>query len=250
MALTDYKTALVTGASSGIGAAVVTDLAKRGITVHAVARRKERLDQLAKATGCRTHVVDLRDTDALYDTLGGIEADILINNAGLGRGFGPIYQVAREDIDTTIQTNVTSAIHVVRAVSAGMVARKRGHIVNIGSVAGLYPVMSSVYGASKGAIHLLHQNLRLDLRGTGIRTTEICPGRVHTEFFTTAFKEDPQKQQDMVSGFEILAPQDISDAILFALDTPWHMNVGLIEITPTEQAFGGFDITPRGSTES
>ena len=250
MALTDYKTALVTGASSGIGAAVVTDLAKRGITVHAVARRKERLDQLAEATGCLTHVVDLRDTDALYDTLGGIEADILVNNAGLGRGFGPIYQVAREDIDTTIQTNVTSAIHVVRAVSAGMVARKRGHIVNIGSVAGLYPVISSVYGASKGAIHLLHQNLRLDLRGTGIRTTEICPGRVHTEFFETAFEDDPKKQHDMVSGFEILAPQDIADAILFALDTPWHMNVGLIEITPTEQAFGGFDITPRGGTES
>ena len=245
MALEDYSSALVTGASSGIGAAVVSQLARRGLTVHAVARRQDRLDQLAEATGCQVHRVDLRNRQALYDTLGALDVDILVNNAGLGRGVGPIYEVDPDDIDTTIETNVQAAIHVLRAVTPGMVARKRGHIVNIGSVAGLYPFKSSVYGASKGAIHLLHQNLRLDLRGTGIKTTEICPGRVHTEFFKVAFDDSPEKQQDMVSGFELLTPDDVADAILFALDTPWHMNIGLIEIAPTEQAYGGIDVTRR-----
>ena len=245
MALEDYSSALVTGASSGIGAAVVARLARGGLTVHAVARRQDRLDQLAAATGCQIHRVDLRDRQSLYDTLGALDADILVNNAGLGRGFGHIYEVDPDDIDTTIGTNVQAALHVLRAVTPGMVARKRGHIVNIGSVAGLYPVNSAVYGASKGAIRLLHQNLRLDLRGTGIKTTEICPGRVHTEFFNVAYEESPEKQRDMVSGFELLTPDDIAEAILFALDTPWRMNVGLIEIVPTEQAYGGIDVTPR-----
>jgi NADP-dependent 3-hydroxy acid dehydrogenase YdfG len=242
MALDDYKTALVTGASSGIGAAVVTALSGRGLTVTAAARRADRLAALAQETGCTPLVLDLRDTKALYDALGGLEVDILVNNAGLGRGFEALFEVRPEDIDTTLGTNVVAAVHVVRAVAAGMVKRQRGHIVNIGSIAGLYPIKSSLYGASKGAVHLLSQNLRVELQGSGVRVTEICPGRVETEFFQVAVGEEEAKQH--YAGFEILQPQDVADAILYALDTPWRVNVGTIELTPTEQYAGGVTIVP------
>jgi NADP-dependent 3-hydroxy acid dehydrogenase YdfG len=242
MALDDYGTALVTGASSGIGAAVVTALSARGLTVIAAARRKERLQALAGETGCTPLVVDLRDTKALYDALGELEVDILVNNAGLGRGFEALFEVAPEDIDTTLGTNVLAAVHVVRAVAPGMVTRKRGHIVNIGSVAGLYPIKSSIYGASKGAIHLLSQNLRVELQGSGVRVTEICPGRVETEFFQVAVGEAEAKK--VYSGFEIMQPQDIAEAIVYALDTPWRVNVSTIEMTATEQYVGGVNIVP------
>ena len=242
MALEDYKTALVTGASSGIGAAVVTALRARGLTVTAVARREARLEALARETGCTPLVLDLRDTEALYDALGGLEVDILVNNAGLGRGFEALFEVRPEDIDTTLGTNVVAALHVVRAVAAGMVARQRGHIVNIGSIAGLYPIKSSLYGASKGAIHLLSQNLRVEFQGSGVRVTEICPGRVETEFFQVAVGEEAAKKA--YEGFEVLVPDDVADAILYALDAPWRVNIGCIELTPTEQYVGGVTIAP------
>lgn len=244
MALTDYSTALVTGASSGIGAAVVKALTARDLQVHAVARRKERLDSLATATGCTTHVLDLCDTGALYDVLGGIEADILVNNAGLGRGFEGLVHVGRQDIDRTFDINVTAATHVLRAVVPGMVARRRGHVVNISSVAGLYPIKSSIYGASKGAVHLLSQNLRIELQGSGVRMTEICPGRVRTEFFDVAIDDPAEREKIKETGVNELHAEDIAHAIVFALDTPWRVNMGLIEITPTEQSFGGMQVVP------
>ena len=242
MALEDYKTALVTGASSGIGAAVVRALGARGLTVHAAARRGERLEALAEETGCVPVVLDLRDTGSLYQALGAIEVDVLINNAGLGRGFEALFTVRPEDISATLETNVLAAVHVVRATLPGMVERKRGHIVNIGSIAGLYPIKSSLYGASKGAVHLLSQNLRVELQGSGVRVTEICPGRVETEFFEIALGEEAARKA--YEGFEVLVPDDVADAILYALDAPWRVNIGCIELTPTEQYVGGVTIAP------
>ncbi|MDH3451707.1 MAG: SDR family oxidoreductase [Gammaproteobacteria bacterium] len=243
MPLTDYRTALVTGASSGIGAATVQALTQRGLQVHAIARRAERLEALAADTGCTVHALDLCDTDELYRVIGGIDTDVLINNAGMGRGFDTLASASREDIERSIDTNVTAALHVVRAVVPGMIERGRGHMVQIGSIAGLYPLLSAVYGASKGAIHLMSQNLRMELKGTGIRHTEICPGRVHTEFFNTAI-DDVARRDSMVEGFELLQPQDVAEAIVFALDVPWRVNISTIEMTPTEQAPGGLIIEP------
>ena len=243
MALADYETALVTGASSGIGEAVVRALTAAGKKVHAVARREDRLNALAADTGCIPHVVDLRNEAAIYEELGPLETDILVNNAGLGRGFEDFTTTPPEDINVTIQVNVLAALHVARACVVGMKERKRGHIFNVGSVAGLYPVNSAVYGASKGAVHLMSQNLRVELAGTGIRVTEICPGRIKTEFFETAF-DDEEAKNNFTSGFDIMLPGDISDAIMYAVDTPWRVNVGLIELTPTEQHLGGGKITP------
>jgi NADP-dependent 3-hydroxy acid dehydrogenase YdfG len=244
MALEEYKSALVTGASSGIGAAVVRRLRARGLTVHAVARRKERLDALAQETGCQALVLDLRDTEALYAELASTEHDIVVNNAGLGRGFGTMHLAEPADIDTTIDTNVRAAIHVLRALLPGMVARKRGHVVNVSSTAALYPLTSPVYGASKGAVHLLSQNLHLELAGSGVRLTEICPGRVRTEFFEAAIDDPDRRKQVQATGIHELTAEDIADAILYALDTPWHVNVALMEIHPTEQAYGGLRFDP------
>lgn len=243
MAFDDYKTALVTGASSGIGAAVVTALAGRGMTVHMVARRGERLAEIAERTGAIAHVLDLRETDEVHARLGDLEVDVLINNAGLGRGYESFFATDPAEIDTVLDTNITAALHVVRATAPGMIGRKRGHIVNIGSIAGLYPIKFALYAASKGAIHLFSQNLRIELQGTGIRVTEICPGRVATEFFEGAFS-DEEARRKFVDGFEILQPEDIADAIVYALDAPWRVNVGRIELTPTEQTLGGGAIVP------
>jgi len=244
MALADYGSALVTGASSGIGAALVRRLCAHGLTVHAVARRQQRLEALAEETGCVGHVLDLRDTPRLSQIIGGLDADIVVNNAGLGRGFGKLHEARAEDIDTTIDTNVRAAIHVLRVSLPGMLSRNRGHIVNMSSVAGLYPMASPVYGASKSAVHQLSQNLRLELAGSRVRLTEICPGRVSTEFFDAAI-DDPDKRAAVKNtGINELTAQDIADAVIYALDAPWRVNVSLIELQPTEQVFGGMNLTP------
>ncbi len=244
MPLRDYKTALVTGASSGIGAATVRALAQHNIQVHALARREDRLKALADETGCTPITLDLRDRDAIYEKLSPLDIDILIGNAGTGRGFDGLLNASPEDIDITLETNVQALVHVLRAIVPGMIQRKRGHVVNIGSVAGLYPINSVIYGASKGAVHLLNQNLRIELRGTGIRTTEICPGRVKTEIFDVSIDDAEKAAKVKDTGIQELESEDIADAILFALDAPWRMNVTTIEIQPTEQTFGGAAFAP------
>lgn len=244
MALEDYASALVTGASSGIGAAVVKRLRERGLTVHAMARRQDRLDALAEETGCVPHVLDVRDTPRLFDVIGALDADIVVNNAGLGRGFGNLHEAALEDIDTTIDTNVRAAIHVLRASLPGMRSRNRGHVVNMSSVAGLYPMASPIYGASKGAVHRLSQNLRIELAGSRVRLTEICPGRVATEFFDAAIDDPEKRSAVMDTGICELTADDIADAVIYAVDAPWRVNVSLIELQPTEQIFGGMTIAP------
>lgn len=242
----NYRTALVTGASSGIGAATARALAEKGLEVIACARRRDRLEALAKETGARPLVCDLSDRETVYRELGKLEVDVLVNNAGVGRGFGSITGVDPDDIETTINLNVTSLLHVLRALVPGMVERGRGHVVNVGSVAGLYPVAPVVYGASKGAVHLLCQDLRLDLSGSGVRVTEICPGRVMTEFFEVAF-DDEKARKDFSSGLTLLEAEDVAASIVHAVSAPWRVNVSLVEIAPTEQSFGGTRIESAGS---
>ena len=233
----NYKTALVTGASSGIGEATVHLLVKNNIKVYALARRKNKLNQLTKKTGCTPIVMDIRDSKSL-EKLKKYEIDILVNNAGLGRGFTKIFNTKSKDINTTIDTNVNALLQLLRCITPNMVKNKRGHIINIGSIAGLYPLSSSVYGGSKGAVHLINQNLRIELSGTGVRCTEINPGRVATEFFDVAF-DNAKDRKKMTTGLTILKSNDIAECILFAINAPAHVNVSMIEVTPTEQTPGG-----------
>ena len=233
----NYKTALVTGASSGIGEATVNLLIKNNLKVYALARRKNKLNNLAKKTGCIPIVMDIRDRKSL-EKLKKFEFDILINNAGLGRGFTKIFNTKAKDIDTTIDTNVNAFLQLLRCITPNMIKNKKGHIVNIGSIAGIYPLSSSVYGGSKGAVHLINQNLRIELSGTGVRCTEINPGRVATEFFNIAF-DNPKERKKMTTGLTVLNSIDVAQCILFAINAPAHVNVSMIEVTPTEQAPGG-----------
>jgi len=251
MTISDYQSALVTGASSGIGEAVVEDLVKRGLTVHAVARRTERLEKLKEKTGCISHILDVRDTEEMNKLFSSIAPDILINNAGVGRAIDSTVNANPEDLDQTIDTNVTAAIHAVRAVTPSMIEKGRGHIVNVGSVAGLYPLSSSVYGASKGAIHFLSTNLRLELVGTGIRVTEICPGRVRTEFYDAAIDDENMRHKLKETGITEITSADVAASITYAIDAPWHVNVARVELQPLEQTYGGvnFDHAPQGKNE-
>lgn len=236
--------ALVTGASSGIGAATVKQLCQAGWTVTAVARRSDRLDDLVRETGCRAASVDVTDRERVTELARSEPFDLVVNNAGLGRAMGAIWEATDEDIDRTINTNVTGVIDVVRGVVPGMIERKRGHLVNMSSVAGLYPMPAALYGATKGAVRRLSQNLRHELHGTGIRVTEICPGRVATEFYDVAIDDPAASARAKDSGVTDLTSEDVAQAVLYAVSAPWRVNVSMIEITPTEQTYGGGQFVP------
>ncbi len=236
------QSALVTGASAGIGMAAVRSLRAAGLQVWAMARRADRLEALAEETGCVPIVADVRDSDGLEAALADIAPDVLVNNAGLGAGITGILKASRDDIERTIGTNVTALLDLCRIVLPGMVERRRGHVVNIGSVAGLYPINSTVYGGSKGAVHLISMNLRLELRGTGVRVTEICPGRVSTEFMDVAVP--PGADFPAKTPIRELKPEDIAASIVYAVEAPAHVNVSTIELQPLEQTFGSTQFDP------
>lgn len=236
--------ALVTGASSGIGEATVRVLCDAGWTVTAVARRADRLDQLAVDTGCDAVVLDITDRTGVAELCASTPFDLVVNNAGLGRAMGAIWEATDDDIDRTVDTNVTAVLDIVRAVVPGMIDRKRGHIVNMSSVAALYPMPAVLYGATKGAIRRLSQNLRHELQGTGLRVTEICPGRVTTEFYDVALDDTAATAAAKDTGITEVTPEDVAHAVLYAVSAPWRVNVSTIEITPTEQTYGGGQFVP------
>ncbi|MEM8792734.1 MAG: SDR family oxidoreductase [Pseudomonadota bacterium] len=247
MAMLSGKIALVTGASAGIGAATVKALASAGAEVHAVARRAERLEALASQTKCTVHACDVTDAGARAVLADAVTPDILVNNAGIGAGFAGLASAEADEIERTINTNVTAVLQLLRVMLPGMTAAKRGHIVNVGSVAGIYPTQSAIYGASKGAIRMLDWNLRHELKGTGIRVTEIQPGRVATEFYDAAIPDDAEtRNRFKVTGIQELTSEDVASAILYAVTAPRHVNVSAIELQPVEQIFGGvsFDRQP------
>ncbi|MEX2616934.1 MAG: SDR family oxidoreductase [Alphaproteobacteria bacterium] len=239
MPLTDYTSALVTGASSGIGLAVAQRLLGRGLTVHAVARRRDRLEALSAPGNCVIHAVDVRDGGAVAAAFGALEIDILVNAAGVGQKRVGLHELSPGQIDDVLETNVLGATRVLRAVLPGMVRRRRGHVVNIGSITGLHATPGSVYGASKAAIHMLSQDLRLEVQGTGIRVSEICPGGTRTEFHALARDLAQDEIDRTMYSYDVLTPADVTDAIVYVLDAPARVDVTLMELMATEQVPGG-----------
>ena len=245
MSFSDYRTALVTGASTGIGSVVVERLAKQGLTVHAVARNEQRLAELAQRCGCVPHAVDISDTAALTELVRDIEVDVLVNNAGVSRS-GNILTADEFAVDEQIAVNLQAVLHLVRLIMPGMVERDLGHIVNISSIAGVYNFGgNTIYHTTKAAVHTLSRQLRVDGFGRRIRVTEICPGRVETEIFGRLLGDMEAAQREFYDGYESLKPADIADAIEFALDAPRHVNIGHIEILPTFQVPGGLNFERR-----
>lgn len=245
--------ALVTGASSGIGAATATQLVKAGYHVHAAARRRDRLDILAQSVRDDTgehltpHSLDVTDSTALIELVRAIgTVEVLVNNAGLAQMDENLANSSVAEITATVNTNVTASMVAASAVLPSMIAKRCGHIVNVGSMAGLYPLAAASYGASKGAIHLLSLNLRMELRGTGIRVTEICPGRVATEFYDVAISDPEKRAAVQDSGVTEVTAAEVADAIVYALSVPPHVNINRIELQPTEQTYGGSQFDPVG----
>lgn len=251
MTIDKNTVALVTGASSGIGEATVRTLREKGATVHAAARRMNRLETLQKETGCIPHALDVRDREAVKKIGSELEIDILVNNAGLGRSLGAIWKSDIEDLEMTIDTNVTSALHMICSVVPGMIERGRGHIVNMSSVLALYPAPAALYGATKGAIHKVCRDLRQELQGTGVRVTEINPGRVISEFYDVAIDDKDTLNKVTDTKSEELTAADIADAIVYCVSAPWRVNISQMEIMPTEQTYGGTQFTPfQGRTKA
>jgi NADP-dependent 3-hydroxy acid dehydrogenase YdfG len=239
MSFSDYRTALVTGASSGIGAAVVERLRREGLEVHAVARSAGALDALAKRTGCIAHAIDVTDRAALARLCGEVAFDILINNAGVDRPK-KFLEAEDGDIDLLVDVNLRAVLHLCRLVVPGMAARDRGHVINITSIAGNYNFGgNSTYHATKAGVAMLSNQLRIDTFGKRVRVTEVCPGRVATDIFNHVHGDDPSIRERFIDGFELPQASDIADAIAFAIAAPVAVNIGHMEITPTLQVMGG-----------
>lgn len=238
----DGKLALVTGASSGIGLATARALAGAGAKLVLAARRAERLKELTQelgggARGVEALSLDVRDAKRVHAALDGRTFDIVVANAGLGRGLGPLQEGKGEDWDEMLDTNVKGLLHTVRATLPAMIARERGDVVILGSVAGrqVYPG-GNVYCATKFAVRALYEGLRLDAAGKGIRFTTVDPGLVETEFSLVRFRGDAERARKTYTGFAPLTPADVADAILFVVTRPSHVNIGEIVMWPTAQA--------------
>jgi 3-hydroxy acid dehydrogenase / malonic semialdehyde reductase len=239
------KTVLVTGASAGIGKACVLGFLESGARVIALARRKEKLATLA---GPNVHlaVCDVRDEAQLRATFTQLpapfaEIDVLVNNAGLALGMAKAQASEWSDWATMIDTNVRAFTHVTHLVLPGMVSRNRGHILNLGSVAGTYPyVGGNVYAASKAFVEQFSLALRADLLGTRVRVTNIEPGMVETEFSQVRFKGDTEKATKAYEGLEALTPKDVADLITYIAGLPDRVNINRVELMSIAQSFAGF----------
>ena len=241
------KVVVITGASAGIGAACARAFARHGAELILLARREDRLNQVAdeieKEHGKRprTFVLDVRDRDGVVAFGEQLEADdvvpdVLVNNAGLSRGLAKLHEGSFEDWDEMIDTNIKGLLNVTRVILPMMVRRDRGHVVNIGSTAGhlVYPG-GNVYNATKFAVRALNEAMNLDLLGTRIRVSSIDPGMVETEFSLVRFRGDKERAAAVYRGFQPLTAEDVADAVLYVVNAPEHVNVLDMVILPTAQ---------------
>ena len=238
-----YKSVIITGAADGIGLETLKRLLKEKVTIYALDKNISKLKKIQKKSNFKIIELDLKNTDKIYEVLSKLKVDVLIANAGIGRGAEGVLKASRSDIEISTKINLESYLHLLKTILPGMIKRRKGHVVIMGSLAGLYPQMSSVYGGQKGALHRIAQSLRVELSGSRIKVTEICPGRTKTNFGNVAF-DDKKKAKKFMSGFTLLEPRDIVDAIMFSLSTRWRSNISLIEISGTEQTPGGVHIFP------
>jgi 3-hydroxy acid dehydrogenase / malonic semialdehyde reductase len=244
------NTAFVTGASSGFGAAVARRFAADGARVVATARRVDRVEALASEFGARILplALDVRDRSAVAAAVAALPAefaavDVLVNNAGLALGLNPAQDADLDDWDQMIDTNCKGLVYCTRAILPGMVARRRGHVVNLGSVAGTYPYPGgNVYGGTKAFVHEFSLNLRSDLHGTGVRVTCVEPGMADTEFSLVRFSGDKGKADNVYAGMQPMTADDIAESIHWAATMPQHVNVNTIELMATAQSFAPFQV--------
>jgi 3-hydroxy acid dehydrogenase / malonic semialdehyde reductase len=241
------KIVFITGASSGIGSACAAEFAKKGAKLILAARRTQRLNELAKSlkakykTETRLIKLDVRKKSDVEKAVKSLPVkwkniDILLNNAGLSRGLDKIHEGKTQDWDEMIDTNVKGLLYVSRAVIPLMVKRNKGHVINIGSIAGheVYP-KGNVYCASKHAVDAITKGMRLDTVDTNIRVTTIDPGLVETEFSIVRFRGDNKKAKSVYTGIEPLTPADVADAVIYAASTPENVVVAELILLANKQ---------------
>ena len=244
------KTIFITGATSGIGQATAVRLARERHNLILTGRRGERLEklknELTQRYGCKVHTLgfDVRRRDEIQAAVEQLPAewqriDVLVNNAGLAVGLEPLHEGIADDWERMIDTNIKGLLYVTRAIAPGMVGRRSGHIVNLGSVAGkdVYPG-GAVYCATKHAVDALSKGMRMDFLPYGIRVTQICPGAVETEFSVVRFKGDCDRADKVYEGYRALSADDIAEAICYALSQPEHVDVQDVLVLPAAQADG------------
>lgn len=242
----------VTGATAGFGAAIARRFVREGHRVIAAGRRQDRLDALKAELGdaLLPFMLDVQDAAAVAALPGTLpegwrEVDVLVNNAGLAVGLEPAHRANLSDWDRMIGTNVTGLVHVTRAVLPGMVERNRGHVINLGSIAGTYPYPGgNVYGGTKAFVHQFSLNLRADLTGTRVRVSNVEPGLCSgTEFSNVRFKGDDARVAKVYEGTEALTADDIAETVYWMAALPAHFNVNAIEIMPVCQSFSATSVT-------
>lgn len=245
-------TVLITGASAGFGAAMARRFARdRDVRLVLAGRREERLQALKAElaeTPCHCLVLDVRDREAVAAAIAGLppefaEIDILVNNAGLALGLEKAQEANLDDWDTMVDTNIKGLMYMTRAVLPGMIERARGHVVNIGSVAGTYPYPGgNAYGATKAFVEQFSLNLKADLVGTPVRVTNVEPGLAETEFSLVRFKGDAAKAASVYQGTTPLSGEDIAEIVYWATHCPAHVNINRVEVMPVCQANGPFAV--------
>lgn len=242
------RTIVITGASSGIGAATAKKFAINGDNLILLARRIDKLESIKKEISTLSNVkvlidkVDVRNKKEVFNffsnlTIDWQNIDILVNNAGLALGLSPLHEGNIEDWEVMVHTNIMGLLYVSRAVLPGMVKRCKGHVINLGSIAGREVYANgNVYCATKHAVHALSEAMRIDLLPFNIKVTNVAPGAVNTEFSTVRFKGDRDLADQVYTGYTPLMANDVADAILFAANLPDHVNVNDILVMPTHQA--------------
>ena len=236
-----YHTALITGAASGIGYSILKKLSAYKYKIYALDKNKNKLQKVCIETGANPIYLDITDTNLLYSKLSKLNIDILISNAGIGNGIEGLLKSSKTDIVNSTRVNYESVLHVIKNIVPKMVKKRSGHIFLISSIAGLYPTDSAIYSSQKTGIHKIAQSLRIELSGSRVKLTEIAPGRTNTAFGDKIFSNNKAKK-NFKNSFQTLDPEDISNALIFALNTKWKTNISLVEILPTEQSPGGIPI--------
>lgn len=246
------QTIFITGASSGFGAACARIFARPGNRLILTARRVDALIRLQDelAATCDVHIIplDVRDQEAVTGAVASLpeqfrEIDVLLNNAGLALGLEPAQRADLDDWETMVDTNIKGLMYCTRCILPGMVARNRGHIVNISSTAGSWPYPGgNVYGGTKAFVTQFSLNLRSDLLGTRVRVSCIQPGMAETEFSTVRFKGDEERAATVYTGTEPLTARDIAETVAWVVDRPPHVNINTLEIMSIDQAWGPYAV--------
>jgi 3-hydroxy acid dehydrogenase / malonic semialdehyde reductase len=243
----NYKVALVTGASSGIGKAIAESLSKHGLRLILIARRNEKLEllkhELQANTECHVIACDVADKEIIFEEITHLpvefaKIDVLINCAGLALGIEAAQETEWQDWENMLNVNCLALTYITHLLLPNMVERNFGHIINIGSTAGTYPYKgSNVYGATKAFVEQFTLNLKADLLGTAVRVSNIEPAMVgNSEFSLVRFKGDKKKADEVYEGLKPLSPADISDCVIWVLSQPAHVNINRVEMMPTSQA--------------